>query len=108
MKARTYVDTTHHRETVRHAVTRNGRGLPTAAARRPYPQSEFRRETRLTHRPPVELAPEPGAGPALTQRSLARSGMHRGHRLPHTARTGPPSGALADGGVGLGAGTPAS
>src|ERR1019366_9402317 len=60
-------------------------------------------ETRLTHRPPVELAPEPGAGPALTQRPPARPGLRRGHRLPPAARAGPPTGALPDGRVGLGA-----
>src|ERR1039458_662990 len=31
---------------------------------------------RLTHRPPVELAPEPGAGPALAQWALARPSLH--------------------------------
>src|SRR6266702_5612682 len=54
----------------------------------------------------MELAPEPGARATLARRTTARPGLHRGHRLPHTARAGSASGALPHHRVGLGAGAP--
>jgi hypothetical protein len=73
--------------------------LPAASQ---YPQLEFRGETRLTHRPPVELAPKSGAGPARTEWPFAEPGLHSGYPLSYAARTGSPAGTLLDRRVGLG------
>src|SRR5438874_10511781 len=80
-----HADRTHDGEAHWHASSRNGGGAENTAARPGRGRVELSGTPRDAGRPAMELAREPGAGPAHESGQTSRQGLYRGDRLPRGA-----------------------